>query len=186
MSQIAKSQVQARAIDMLQSLWQLKKEAKIDIFRGAPPEGLGKSDADIASLKEHLENNYFHDVGIEVSASALVAAARVSELCDIIWEHVPAAKKVPLISMQETEERTATMLEECWNLVLTKNEKLKERPPQGLGKTELDIAALKVPLENKYFHDVCIKVNVFELVAASTVSELCDKIWNDIPAVNRI
>ena len=84
------------------------------------------------------------------------------------------------IAKSQVQERTATMLEECWNLVLTKNEKLKERPPQGLGKTELDIAALKVPLENKYFHDVCIKVNVFELVAASTVSELCDKIWNDI------
>lgn len=88
------------------------------------------------------------------------------------------------ITVVEVLQRTKMMLVHEWAL--------SKRPPStallrkgGLGKNDLQIEALELPIENVHFADVDANVDTDELIKAKTVADLSDKIWAAIPAKNR-
>lgn len=86
---------------------------------------------------------------------------------------------MPKLTKPEVLDRTFAMLVREWNLseVPFANDSLRDPPPDGLGKNDHSIRALKNPIEKNYFVKQGVQVDGDDLVDAETVADLRDVIW---------
>src|SRR5205809_5879958 len=91
------------------------------------------------------------------------------------------------ITKTQALQRTKRMLKREWQLPQepTRDKPLRGAPPSGLGKNDNAIRALETPIESVDFADVNAAVTGANLIAAKTVADLRDKIWDGIPNANK-
>ena len=92
-----------------------------------------------------------------------------------------------MITKTQALRRTKVMLVREWNLLdeplSTTN--LRDIPPRGLGKNDNQVRALEGPIERVFFEEWDANVVGDNLVTATTVGTLRDKIYDGIPAGQR-
>jgi hypothetical protein len=87
------------------------------------------------------------------------------------------------LTKPEILDRTFAMLVREWQLpeVPYADDSLRDAPPDGLGKNDNIMRALKNPIERRYFADLGVTVDGQDLEDAKTVSDLRDVIWEGQP-----
>lgn len=81
----------------------------------------------------------------------------------------------------ECLQRTKKMLVREWNLHKPPLSDTNLRDfPEGLGKDDSAVGALKVPIETIDFANVGVIITIGELISAKTVADLRDCIWTRV------
>jgi len=91
---ITKVEALGRTKRMLLFEWNLGQEPlSTTKLKTAPPDGLGKNEAQIRALETPIEGRDFADVNARVGGHDLADAETVGELRDVIWDGIPEEKK---------------------------------------------------------------------------------------------